>query len=117
MSKISEQVRNYALEEKRAHEEYIKDFTASTIAHLVNGGVERDKAMGLAKKACLQDEELVHSVNRSLILDKTAAYIEALEQENVELASKLADAEPDHAKRVDGSPNAEHLDKLAAVGF
>ena len=89
MSKISEQLLKYAQEEKQAHEEYIRDFAASTMAHLINGGVDKEKASLLAKEACLKDENLVKSISRANILEKTAQYIVALEEENVKLAAQV----------------------------
>jgi hypothetical protein len=112
MSKISEQVLKYAQEEKQAHEEYIRDFTASTIAHLMQGGVDAEKAALLAKEACLKDDNLVKSVSKSVILEKVAQYIEALETENTKMAAKI-ETTPVEQK----AERPEHLKKLAALGF
>lgn len=112
MSKISEQLIKYAQEEKQAHEEYIKDFTSSTIAHLVEGGVDEKKAQLLAKEACLRDESLIKSVSRAVVLEKTAEYIQALEEENVKLQAKIS-VQPIEKE----AEQPEHLKKLAQLGF
>lgn len=113
MSKISEQLIKYAQEEKQAHEEYIRDFSATTIAHLIDGGVDKEKAALLTKEACLRDENLVKSINRSLILEKTAEYIEALEAENAKLTARISTQ--DTVEKQAETP--EHLKKLANLGF
>jgi peptidoglycan hydrolase CwlO-like protein len=115
MSKVTEILRNYAQEEKRAHEEYVKDFSASTIAHLVQGGVEREKANFLAKEACLRDEELVKAVNKSVILEKTAEYIEALENDVTKLSVKISTLSPESTEKQAEIP--ESLKQLQKLGF
>lgn len=115
MSKISDKIKVYAEEEKRAHQEYITDYTASAVSHLVQGGVGRDQAVLLSKEACLRDEELVKSITRSIILEKTAEYIEALELKNSELEAKISIARPDSNEKQAEIP--EHLQKLAELGF
>lgn len=114
MSSISESLKQYALVEKRAHEEYVRDFTTSMVANLVQGGVNIEKAAFLAKEACLRDEKLVKSITHTIILEKTAAYIESIETENVELATKVAEAIPAPSTKVE---LPEHLKKLASLGF
>jgi hypothetical protein len=114
MSKISEQLLKYAQEEKQAHEQYVKDFSTVAIAQLVQGGVERDKAIVLTKEACFRNSELVKSVTRANVLEKTAQYIEAIEEENVKLAAKL-EAMPSTESKPVQIP--EHIKKLAALGF
>lgn len=113
MSKISEQLFKYAEEEKAAHLEYIHAFSATAINELVKGGVEREKALLLTKEACLRNTELTKSVTRFSVLEKTAQYIEAIEEENVKLAAKLETMTPEQ-KPVE---LPEHLKKLAALGF
>lgn len=114
MSKVSEQLVKYAQEEKKAHEEYIKDFSTSTIAHLVKGGVERLKAGVIVKEALLRNSELTSSVGRANILEKTAQYIEVLEEENIKLQVKISTASPVVEKQAE---IPEHLKKLAQLGF
>jgi hypothetical protein len=114
MSKISEHLRTYAQEEKQAHESYIKDFTAATVAHLVQGGIDKGKASLLAKEACLRDPELIKSVSRAVILEKTAEYIESIEDENVKLAAKI-DLSKEVEKKADELP--EHLKVFEKMGF
>lgn len=114
MSKISEQLKKYAQEEKQAHEAYIRDFTASTIAHLVQGGVDRTKAGLMAKEACLNDKELASSISKSVILEKTATYIESLEDETVKLAAKI---ETDKAIEKKAEELPEHLKVFEKMGF
>jgi microsomal dipeptidase-like Zn-dependent dipeptidase len=114
MSKVSEQLFKYAQEEKKAHEEYIKDFSGATIAHLLQGGVGKEKAALLAKEACLRDENLVKSVSRAVILEKIAQYIEAVEEENVKLQAKIS-TQPSEKQAEDKLP--PHLDKLAKMGY
>jgi hypothetical protein len=113
MSKISEQLVKYAEEEKAAHSVYVRDFTATSIALLTQGGVDRDKAIFLAKEACFRKPELVESINKANILEKVAQYIEAIEDENVKLAAKLETQTPEQ-KPVEMS---DHMKKLAALGF
>lgn len=113
MSKISEQLVKYAQEEKAAHEAYIRDFSATAIAHLTQGGVDRTKAILLTKEACLRNESVVASINKTNILEKVAQYIEAIEDENVKLAAKLESQTPEQ-KPVEVP---EHFKKLAALGF
>jgi hypothetical protein len=113
MSKISEQLLKYAQDEKQAHEGYIRDFSATAIACLIQGGVAREKAILLTKEACLRNTELSQSIARFNILEKTAQYIEAVEEENIKLAAKLATQAPEQ-KPVE---MPEHLKKLAALGF
>lgn len=114
MSKISEQLVKYAQEEKQANEEYIQDFSSVTIAHLVQGGVARDKAMLLVKEAVLRKEDLVKSITRANVLEKTAKYIEALEEENVKLQAKISTESPEQTKQAE---IPESHKKLAALGF
>lgn len=114
MSRISEQLRKYAQEETKVHGSYITDFTASTVAHLVQGGVDRTKAGLLAKEACLRDPDLVKSVSRSVILEKTAQYIESLEEENVKLAAKI-DLDKDVEKKAEELPDS--LKVFEKMGF
>lgn len=113
MSKISEQLLKYAQEEKQAHEEYVKDFSSATIAHLLQGGVDKDKAVLLAKEACLRDENLVSSVSKAVVLEKIAAYVSALEDENIKLQAKVQTSSTE--KQAEEKP--EHIKKLAQLGF
>lgn len=113
MGKISEQLLKYAQEEKVAQQEYVKDFSAAAIKTLTEGGVEREKAILLAKEACLRNQELVKSVTKANILEKTAQYIEAIEEENVKLAAKV-ETQTNEQKPVEIDP---HLKKLATLGF
>lgn len=113
MSKISEQLFKYAQEEKEAHLAYVKDFSTTAIAHLTQGGVDRDKAILLTKEACLRNGELKSSIQKAEVLEKIAQYIEAIEEENVKLAAKLETMTPEQ-KPVE---MPEHMKKLAALGF
>lgn len=113
MSKISEQLIKYAQEEKQAHEEYVKDFSSATIAHLMQGGVEKEKALLLTKEACLRDENLVKSISKAVVLEKVAAYITAIEEENLKLQAKISTQADE--KQAEEMP--EHLKKLAQLGF
>jgi len=114
MSKVSEQLIKYAQEEKKAHEEYIKNFSTTTIAHLLQGGVDREKAILITKEAILRDAELTESISRANILEKTAQYIDSLEEENVKLAAKISTS-PVKDEQAETIP--EHLKKLANLGF
>lgn len=67
MSKITELLIKFAQEEQAEHKEYLKDFSTATMAHLVQGGLDREKAASITKEACLRDETLVKSVNRAFV--------------------------------------------------
>ena len=115
MSTIVESLQTYAEQEKKAHQEYIKDFSTATIAHLVQGGVSRDKAAGLAKEACMRDETLIKSINRALILEKVAEYINSLESEVAKLQVKI-DEMP--VEKTAGEKEGTAVDdRLAALGL
>jgi uncharacterized protein YggU (UPF0235/DUF167 family) len=114
MSKVTEILRNYAQEEKRAHEEYVKDFSTSTIKHLVEGGVDREKANQITKEACLRDDNLKRSIAKAVILEKAAQYIDALEEENTKLQVKINESPVEKQAETE---LPVHLRQLKNLGF
>ena len=113
MSTIPSLLTKAAETEKQAQFGYIRDFTASTIAHLMKGGVSIETASGFAKEACSKDPVLVEKVRQIAILEKAAEYITGLETELTALREKVA-AE---AKEPATPKVPEHMQKLANIGF
>ena len=113
MSKITELLIKFAQEEQAEHKEYLKDFSTATMAHLVQGGLDREKAASITKEACLRDETLVKSVNRAFVLEKVAEYIDQLESDNAKLQVKISEMPVE--KQAEEQPEA--MKKLASIGF
>lgn len=104
---------NKAVElEKKAQFEYIRDFTASTIAHLMQKGVSTEQASGFAKEACSKHPNVVEKVRQIAILEKAASYIEQLEAQVANLQARVTEEEEQTAR-----PVSEHFQKLANIGF
>jgi hypothetical protein len=114
MSKVTEILRNYASQEKRAHEEYIREFSASSIKTLVQGGVDQAKASLITKEACLRNEGLKKAITKSIVLEKAAEYIEALESDIAKLQVKIVESPVE--KQAETNLPA-HLRQLQSLGF
>lgn len=98
--------------EKTAQYEFIKDYTASTMAHLMKAGVAHEKAASIAREACLQNANLADIVKRAALLEKTAEYIEYLEKQVSEMGTSIEKKAEAATVEV-----PEHLQKLASLGF
>lgn len=112
MSQIVEQVKNKVELEKKAYFEYVKSFSGSSIAALVQGGVAFEKAAELTKQACEENPRAVSMLSDIEVFEKIAEYIEELEAK-VEILEKSAGELETEVKIA----NSEPLNKLASIGF
>ena len=110
MSNVSTLLTTLVEQEKKAHYEYIRDFSASTIAHLVHGGVDKEMATNLTKQACQLEPTIAQDSQRVFVLEKVAAYV-------AELEAKMADLE----KQVEAKPapveKRAEISALERIGF
>lgn len=112
MSAIPSLLKKEAEIGKQAQYNFVRDFTASTIAHLMKGGVSAGAASEFAKEACEKHPDIQENFRQILVLEKAAEYIEQLETQVDQLNSQLAEAVNSEAPVV-----SEHIQKLAKAGF
>lgn len=112
MSVIVEQLKKAAGLEKQAYFDYVKSFSSATIASLVKGGVQFEKAASLAQEVCQKDSKVQSLFSNYELMDKVAEYVEVLESKAVEF-EKLA-GRIEKEEKIEAS---EPLSKLAQYGF
>ena len=104
MNNVTELLKKASSLEKEAYFNYVKGFSSSGIATLVNNGVPFGTATAIIKQACEQSEKAKAFLINSLAFDKAAEYIAELEERPIkEVIEKKAESTP--------------LNKLAALGF
>lgn len=112
MSQIVEQVKNKVELEKKAYFEYVKSFSGSSIATLVQGGIAFDRAAELTKQACEVDARAVGMLSTIAAFEKVAEYVEQLEVKVSELEKSAGVLEAEVK-----AATSEPLNKLASIGF
>lgn len=109
MSRIVELLKEAAEIEKKAYSQTVTTFSANSIAALVKSGMPFEKAASVVSDACETNQEFSDKALHYLLLEKAAAYVEALEAKTEEL-SKVA-------QEVKVVEDDEQLSKLASLGF
>jgi len=112
MSNIPALLKQSAELEKTAQYEYIRDYTASTMAHLMKAGVPHEKAAFFAREACMNNKDLVGIIKRASLLEKTAEYMAELETKIETLGVAIEKKAEDSKVEL-----PEHLQKLSNLGF
>lgn len=96
--------------EKKAYASYIENYTATSIAAAVKGGLPFEKAASLVKEACASSSELEMKALNFTLMEKAAEEITALQAKVAEFEKKASEEAIDEAVK-------EPMDKLAQLGF
>ena len=112
MTTIVEQLTQAAELEKKAYFDYVKSFSSSSIASLVKGGVQLEKAASMVKEACEKDKRALSLRANSEAFEKAAEYVKGLEA-NLKELQKFAQVIEKEKEIEESTP----LNKLANIGF